>query len=139
MNNYYSYQQPNYTKNSFENNYNANKLYEPYAGYIRGNMFPNSYNEYKIKNPFDIEPANEQAKLLTYLDSFSFAAHDLNLYLDNFPDDRSLIDTFNQYRKESIRLTKEYEQKYGPLFLNSETLEEYPWAWNNLPWPWDYK
>lgn len=139
MNNYYSYNNPSYNQNNYTDNYNSNQLFEPYAGFIRGNMFPKLYNDYKIPKPFDVEPINEQAKLLTNIDSFSFAALDLNLYLDVFPNDQNALNTYNYFKIETNELIKEYEKNYGPLTVNSDSLENYPWAWNNLPWPWDYK
>lgn len=118
---------------------NTQNLYDAYAGFIRGNMFPELYNEYKVSKPFNIEPLNEQAEMLTSIDALCFAAHDLNLYLDNFPDDRKMIDLFNQYRIQSNRLIEEYEKKFGPLFVNSDANSTYPWAWENKPWPWENK
>ena len=32
---------------------------------------------------------------------------------------------------------KQYESKFGPLVLDSDSLNNYPWAWNDRPWPWD--
>lgn len=112
-------------------------LYEPYQGFIRGNMFPSLYDEYKIRRPFEVEPMNEQAELLTYIDSLCFAAHDLNLYLDNFPNDQQMIQKFNEYRMESNRAIEQYENQYGPLFVNSNANTVTPWAWDNKPWPWE--
>ena len=114
---------------------NPNEVFDVYGGFIRGNMFPDLYNTYKVSKPFDVEPLNEQAELLTYLDAYSFAAHDLNLYLDNNPSDRNMIELFNSYTNEADRIQKEYEKKYGPLFVNASTT--YPWAWNDSPWPWE--
>ena len=120
-----------------QKNVNPNQLYDPYQGFIRGNMFPDIYNTYKVKRPFDIQPMNEQAKLLTYIDSLQFAAHDLNLYLDTHPNNRDMIQLFNQYRKETEKAIQEYEKQYGPLFVMSDALNTAPWAWNQLPWPWE--
>ena len=112
-----------------------NNLYDVYSGFIRGNMFPDIYNEFKINKPFEVEPINEQAEMLTYLDAYCFAAHDLNLFLDNHPDNREMIELFKEYTKKAQELTREYESKYGPLFVDASTT--YPWAWNNSPWPWE--
>lgn len=129
------------------NNYNFNKctydqvnvqnLYDAYAGFIRGNMFPDLYNEYKVTKPFNIEPLNEQAEMLTSIDALCFASHDLNLYLDNFPDDRKMIELFNQYRVQANKMVEEYEKKFGPIFVNSDATNTYPWSWDNRPWPWE--
>ena len=141
---------PNYSN---ENNYNKmsnnmganshmninlqNNLFEPYQGFIRGNMFPNLYDQYKVSRPYEVEPMNEQAELLTYIDALSFAAHDLNLYLDNYPNDSQMIQKFNEYRMEADRAISNYENQYGPLFVNSDANSVTPWAWDNRPWPWE--
>lgn len=128
--------------NNMNINMNSNmnmqqNLYEPYQGFIRGNLFPNLYDPYKISRPFEVEPMNDQAELLTYIDSLSFAAHDLNLYLDNYPNDQQMIQKFNEYRQEANRAMEQYENTYGPLLVNSNANNVTPWAWDNRPWPWE--
>lgn len=127
----------NFNKCNYTPKANPNDLYDVYNGFIRGNMFPDLYNTYKIPRPYDVKPMNEQAELLTYIDAYCFAAHDLNLYLDNNPNDRQMIELFNQYTSEANNAINEYEQKYGPLFVDGSTT--YPWAWNDSPWPWENK
>jgi hypothetical protein len=131
---------------SFDNNYNPTNdvyeinhdLYRPYDGYIRGNLFKNLYSKYKLNQPLKVNAGNEQAELLIYIDALSFAAHELNLYLDIFPNDTEMIKKFNEYRKEVNKAMGSYEQKYGPLFVNSSASDNTPWAWNSKsPWPWD--
>jgi spore coat protein JB len=140
MNNYQTYHNSNYLKGNNANVQNTTgNLYDPYAGFIRGNMFPNLYDPYKIPKPYDIQPVNEQAQLLTYIDSLGFAMIDLNLYLDVHPDDRGAIDLFNQYRTQKNELKQEYERKFGPLLLSSDALATYPWPWDDKPWPWENK
>ncbi len=127
----------NFNKGNYNQQINPNEVYDIYGGFIRGNMFPDLYNQYKNNKPFEIEPMNEQAELLTYLDAYSFAAHDLNLYLDNNPNDRDMINLFKEYATKANQIQKEYEQKFGPLFVDASTT--YPWAWNDSPWPWENK
>lgn len=127
----------NFNKCNYDQQVDPNNLYDVYNGFIRGNMFPDLYNQYKINKPFDIEPMNEQAELLTYIDAYSFAAHDLNLYLDNNPNDRDMIDLFNSFTDEANKVRRDYEKKYGPLFVDASNT--FPWAWNNSPWPWENK
>ena len=136
-----------YNKNSFNNKYNdqtkmnmtntTNSLYDPYNGLIRGNLFKNLYDPYKSSEPYEIKPMNTQAELLTYIDALSFAMVDLGLYLDVNPNNQEMIKLFNQYREEKERLTKDYESKYGPITLDSDSLNSYPWSWKDMPWPWD--
>jgi spore coat protein JB len=126
--------------NQNNNSYNMksdNNLYDPYNGLIRGNLFKNLYVPYKEREPYDIKPMNEQARMLTDIDALGFAMVDLNLYLDINPNDRDALNLFNKYRREKETKLKEYESKYGPITLNSESLNSFPWSWDDMPWPWD--
>lgn len=111
------------------------QVYKVYDGFIRGNMFPDLYNQYKINKPFEVNFLNEEGQLLTYVNAYSFAAHELNLYLDNNPDDKAMIQLFNQYTEEANKAKEEYAKKFGPLFVDQSNT--YPWAWNKAPWPWE--
>ena len=44
---------------------------------------------------------------------------------------------FNDYRREANALMKQYESKYGPLNVKSDSLEKGPFAWVNNMWPWE--
>lgn len=124
----------NYQQN---NHYQNDNLFNPYDGLIRGNLFKNIYNPYKNQKPYAITPMNEQAKMLTDIDSLDFALIDLNLYLDIYPDDKNAIELFNKYRNEQNELLNSYQNKYGPVLLNSDSLNNVPWMWTNRPWPWE--
>lgn len=155
MNNYPNFKNFNYTNSNMMNNMNMynnqntsvnnqykdqnsmNSLYDPYNGLIRGNLFKNLYDPYKSGEPYEIKPMNEQARILTSIDALSFAMVDLGLFLDVNPNNQDAIKLFNQYREEKENLTKEYESKYGPITLDSDSLKAYPWSWNDMPWPWD--
>ena len=134
MNNYYNFRNQ-FIPNDYSDN--KNNLYDPYQGFIRGNLYKNLYDPYKIQNPYEIKPMNEQAEMLTYIDALCFACIDLNLYLDVYPDNKEIIDLYNKYNNEKKDLTRKYEELFGPLVLDSETLNSYPWAWNDKPWPWE--
>ena len=88
----------NYNQPIYNQDVNKNNIFDPYNGFIRGNLFPELYNSYKIKTPYEITPMNEQAELLTYVDAYTFAMTDLNLYLDVYPDDRDALQMFNELR-----------------------------------------
>ena len=136
---YYNYANNNYNQPLYDQNIQDKQIYDPYNGFIRGNMFPELYNSYKLNKPLEITPMNEQAELLTYVDALTFAMIDLNLYLDVYPNDRGALELFNQYRMQADEYTKKYESKYGPLELTSNSLNTFPWAWDNSPWPWEKK
>lgn len=136
---YYNYANNNYNQPLYNQNIQDKQIYDPYNGFIRGNMFPELYNSYRLNKPLEITPMNEQAELLTYVDALTFAMIDLNLYLDVYPNDREALELFNQYRMQTDEYTKKYESKYGPLELTSNSLNTFPWAWDNAPWPWEKK
>ena len=139
INDYYNYKNNNYNKPIYTEDANSKKLYDPYNGFIKGNMFPNLYNSYKMENPIDIQAIDDQTRLMIMLDALEFATIDLNLYLDIYQNDKDIFELFNQYRTETNNLRKEYESLYGPILTNSEALMTYPWAWDNSPWPWENK
>ena len=135
---YYNYVNNTYNQPLYNQKANMKKnLFDPYNGFVRGNMFPELYNGYKLNKPLEITPLNEQAEMLTYIDALCFAIIDMNLYLDLHPEDKMMIELFNSYRKEKDEITKDYENKYGPLTINSPSLNKTPWAWDKAPWPWE--
>ena len=114
-----------------------NNLYSPTEGYLKGNLFSNLYSEYKNYRPQKLMARNEQEKLLYELESISFAAHELNLYLDLHPNDTSMLMLFKDYEEKCKKLTSEYENKYGPLSVSEvNSTKEFTWV-NN--WPWEVK
>ncbi len=123
----------------YRNNMNMNNqnLYNPQEGFIKGNMFTNLYSEYKNYKPQMLNPKSEQERMLYELDSISFAAHELNLYLDMHPEDQSMTTLFNDYRRKLEELTKNYESMYGPLTVNSNEMENKTFSWVNTSWPWE--
>jgi hypothetical protein len=134
---YYNYTNNNYNQPMYTKDENPNTLYDPYNGFIRGNMFPDIYNSYKNNKPYDITPKNDKESLLLYVDTLGFAAHDINLYLDIYPNDKDMIELFTQYKNEADQLAEEYQSKFGPLVVNNETTNKIPWSWDNNPWPWE--
>ena len=125
-----NYNQPNYNQNNVS-------LYEPYEGFIRGNMFKDLYNKYKTNEPIKIVPKNKQAEILTTIYCLELAIIDLGMYLDTHPNDKEILERFNMYRKDYNEYTYEYQKQYGPLTIYSESLNDYPYAWINSPWPWE--
>lgn len=124
----------NYLKCNYNPNEDYNQLYDIYEGFIRGNMFKNLYNDYKIK-PYNIEPKNEQDELLTYIDMYSFAAHDISLYLDTHPNDYDMIKLYNQLNMEIKNLQIKYQKEYEPININDNQMNS--WLWATTKWPWE--
>ena len=102
----------------YENYYNVNdatdieedkliqkNLTSVQEGFRRGNIFTNIYWPYK-KQTYNFVPKNERQKLLLEIMKNGFYAHELNLYLDNFPNDKERINLYNQYDKKTSDLIK---------------------------------
>ena len=84
-------------------------------GFLRGNMFKNEYVPYKNLTFINIVPkSNREAKLFNVM-QYSFAINDLNLYLDLHPDDKEVMNLFEELVKEEKMAKKEYMESYGPL------------------------
>ena len=114
-------------------------LFTPAVGLDNGNMFSNLYEPYKNYKPTNVAANNERESLIRELARMGFAAHELNLYLDLHPDDTSMITLFNDYREKYNQLVKQYDEKFGPLLISSNTLNQTPFMWVKDIWPWEVK
>ncbi len=139
MNNY-TYPNYNYDNHMYQNEINMpmaiEPLYSPAEGYKLGNMFPSLYSGYKNIRPQELMARTEQEKILLDYSCYQFAAHDICLYLDNYPNDMEMIKKYNEYNHQAKQLLKIYEDKYGPLTLTSNNLNTNPWAWTTTSFPW---
>lgn len=75
--------------------------------------------------------------LMLKVQELCFACLDLNLYLDNHPEDKNAINTYNKFVAQFTQARCAYESKYGPLTNFGYAPSCYPWQWVNQPWPWD--
>lgn len=136
MYNYNNYLSNNYFRNTTPSMENSkSSLYTPTEGYNKGNLFADLYEEYKNYKPVTLVAGNEQQKLFLELSKMAFAAHELNLYLDLNPDDETMLSLFNDYRTRANNLMMEYENKYGPLTIASDSLSS-SFLWEKQDWPW---
>ena len=129
------YNEIDYFNNFSEESNNSLDLFSPYEGYIKGNLFKNLYQEYKNYRPSRLNVNSEKMEMLVNIGQMGFASHELNLYLDIYPNDAQAIGLYNQYSEISNKYLKEYEKKFGNIILNSN--EGSPWSWINSPWPWE--
>ena len=114
---------------------NDTKFYDPETGYIKGNMSKNSYYNYRNYEPKKTELTNEREKLLYNIGMYYFVSHDLKLYLDLNPNDKKVVEQYQNYIKEYKKHKETYTSKYGPLCSldnNSDVFE-----YNKCPWPWE--
>ena len=116
----------------------ANKSFaDPYTAFTRGNLFNNLYDQYKNYKPVELKPINEKDYALLLVQIYDFCAHELTLYLDNYPNDSNVIKLRDEYSDNAREALNQYESKYGPLNVASKTLNATPWAWDSNVWPWE--
>ncbi len=117
------------------NNQNKN-IIDTEEGFKKGNMFKNLYDEYKNYKPRKLTAKNEREDMLLQIMEYTFAMIDIQLYLDMYPNDRDALKLFNTYLNNKKNLTNMFEEKYGPLTIDSDN-QKNNWTWNNSPWPWE--
>lgn len=141
-NNFYNIPEDWYQE--FNNNFNISNnkdinsnLANPKEAFLRGNLFNNLYDTYKNYKYANIESTNKREELLYNILMYMFVLNELDLYLDNYPNDRKIINLYNYYLKEKLNLVNEYEKTYEVLTLDSKYLEDNNWKWIKSPWPWE--
>lgn len=75
--------------------------------------------------------------LLNNIRMYQFCAIELNLYLDNFPNDKNAREDYEKVSCKLTSLVHDYEKAYGPLTNFGSAFVEEPKAWVNQPWPWE--
>ena len=76
-------------------------------------------------------------ELLNNIRKLQFYCIDLNLYLDNFPDNEEATKDLQAVSHKLGILVRQYEEKYGPLTNFGSASAESPMCWTSLPWPWE--
>ncbi len=81
---------------------------------------------------------SEKERMLRHIGALSFAAHELNLFLDTHPESRQAMTLLEGYRRRRDEAVAAYEQKYGKLIANiNDSGISDSWEWINDPWPWE--
>lgn len=77
-----------------------------------------------------------QQETLRRLQSYTFAAHDMLLYLDTHPNDKKAFTLFQDLVAKAKIYKQEYERAYGPLTaFNAANFDSFNWL--DSPWPWE--
>ncbi len=79
----------------------------------------------------------DKNEMLNKIMKYQFFALDLNLYLDNFPEEKKAVDDYKLLSSKLKCLIKEYEAEYGPLSNFGSAYYECPEKWTSCPWPWE--
>lgn len=121
---------------NYQNSKNNLILFNPYEGYLKGNIFKDEYKPYKNYKVAKLNINNEKEEMLINIGECSFMMHDLNLYLDVHPDDIEALNKFSMYREKTNELITNYERKYGPICVKGDIPNKIPFAWQENNWPW---
>ena len=78
-----------------------------------------------------------ELELLNEIKKYQFYAVELNLYLDNFPNNEEALNDYNKISKKLDILIINYEENFGPLKNFGAAYIEIPIAWTSSRWPWD--
>lgn len=81
------------------------------------------------------KPSREE--LMDKIYELKFAAVDLNLFLDNNPDNKEALMDYNAITEELMKLTDIYEAHFGPMSNFGGSKSQYPFGWVDEPWPWE--
>ncbi len=76
-----------------------------------------------------------QNDMLRRIMELEFAATDLNLYLDNHPDDREALEMFTKLCAMLKSLEHDYSRRFEPLTAG-ESSNQTPFQWVQTAWPW---
>lgn len=78
---------------------------------------------------------NNREELMQKIMEYKFAINDMALFLDTHPCEERALECHNKYVKEFTNLKEEYEEKYGPLSIETEVDS---WCkWTDEKWPWE--
>lgn len=79
----------------------------------------------------------DRNELMDNIIKYSFFALDLNLYLDNFPENEDACKDFKEISTRLRGLINKYEKTYGPLINFGFAYQVNQKAWTDEPWPWE--
>lgn len=48
-----------------------------------------------------------------------------------------MMNEYNKARANYNNMLREYQNKYGSLLVNSDSLNQIPFGWEEEVWPWD--
>lgn len=118
--------------------YSKDMLFQSEEAFMLGNLFQNLYQSYKGFSNYCIQPMNKRQQLLLNVQIYEFVAHEINLYLDNHPNDVEMIKLYHEYIKKADKAKKNYEMNFGPLEVRNSN-ETKPFQWIKSPWPWQHQ
>ena len=114
-------------------NYKTIELMDPKETFVKGNIEKNKYIGYKNYVPRCPKTnGSKEDELMLNVMMYGFYLQELNLYLDTHPLDKDVIRLFENERENYLNLVKTYEEKYGPICLDTAKIRTEYWEWLNV-------
>ena len=111
----------------------AQPSYEANEALSRGTLF--SGLDLPFMNSINgLQPNNT----LSRLQAVSFAAHELELYLDTHSDDREAFEMYKTFLDLKQEAKDKYTEKHGADCTDG-LINAKSFTWTEDPWPWDYR
>lgn len=114
------------------------KLFDPQEAFMLGNLFKDLYMTYRGFSNYCLQPISQREKALLEVQMYGFVAHEINLYLDIYPNNQRMLEIYHHYSKKAKEATEHFEKEYGPLTVQ-ESSTKTPFEWVQGPWPWEYQ
>ncbi len=114
------------------------KLFEPDEAFMLGNLFKDLYMSYKGFSNYCLQPMNQRQKALLDVQINAFVAHEINLYLDMYPNNQRMVELYTEFANKTKEATKAFEEQFGPLEV-ANSINQTPFQWVQGPWPWEYQ
>lgn len=78
---------------------------------------------------------SEKEALRRRIYAVRFAMWELHLFLDTHPNNNEAARKQEEYKARNEALTREFEEKFGPIGETPQNTSR--WAWICDPWPWE--
>lgn len=114
------------------------KLFDPQEAFMLGNLFKNLYMTYNGFSNYCLQPHNRRQQALLEVQMYGFVAHEINLYLDIYPNNQRMVELYTEYAQKAKEATQVFEKEFGPLSVQ-DTPNQTPFEWVQGPWPWEYQ
>ena len=137
------YNYNNYYNRNIINNINGNteqlNVYSPYEGFIKGTLFKTLYKPYKNYQPSLENISDEKEKAMLNVQMYYSGFHDLNLYLELYPNDKEALKLREEYFDKYNKAKKDYDSKYSPYSLDSSFNLSQGFTYSKTPFQWEMK
>lgn len=121
------------TRAVLENNMN---IYEPNQAFKAGTIFKSLDQPYKNYKMPTLMPTCQKEAVMMEIQKYGIVIHDLDLYLDVYPDDENAIALRRKYYKEYKELIDGYNRMAPPFDLCADEMNKVPFPWSSSKFPW---